>query len=268
VTDWPTWIPIVLAIIAGWCALVAAHRFLVIPWLRSRLDADPGLALTWFGTRILVRVVHRLRVSGREHVPRNPRPGPLIVVSNHTGSVDPLLIQATCPFVIRWLMARETMVPAFDWLWYGLDLVIPVERDGRDTAAVRRALRILRDRGVVGIFPEGRIVLPRGELWPFVGGVGMLVRRSRASVLLTWVHGTPESPDMATSVLSRSRSRLEILGLYEFGRDFDEDASPEAISDLLRARLAEASGWRVVDEPKARKATDEPDAPIDRSESG
>src|SRR5690606_16804706 len=63
------------------------------------------------------RVIHRLRVEGAENRPRSRRPGPLIVVANHTAGVDPLLIQAACPFQIRWLMAADMRLPSLDPLW-------------------------------------------------------------------------------------------------------------------------------------------------------
>lgn len=109
--------------------------------------------LIWTAIRTHALLLHRTSHIGRETV--DPRPaGPLIIVSNHTGAADPLLIQAACTFEIRWMMMREMNRGVVDWFTrYGR--IILVERDGRDMASTREALRHLRGGGVLGIFPDG-----------------------------------------------------------------------------------------------------------------
>ena len=121
--------------------------------------------IVWRLLRLFVKVIHRARFHGLETCAIKSDPGPLIVVSNHTGAVDPLLIQAGCRFYVSWMMASDMMVPSLNWLWK-LEKLIPVARDGRDAAAAREAIRHVRRRRV-GIFPEGRIVHPHGKSGPF-----------------------------------------------------------------------------------------------------
>src|ERR1051326_9117775 len=80
-----------------------------------RPDIETGLA--WHLIRALAFLVHRLRVAGSEHLPNPARPGPLILVSNHTAGVDPLLIQGLFRLQIRWVLAPDMPLKGPDPFW-------------------------------------------------------------------------------------------------------------------------------------------------------
>ena len=143
--------------------------------------ADVRTALALVALRLNARLVHRLRVVGREHVPRTKRPGPLIVVANHTSGVDPLLVQAVAPFEIRWIMAEDMRVPAMEPVWRWARIIF-VDRLMSRTSGVREAVEHLRAGGVVGVFPEGHLERPPHRVLPFLPGVGMLIARTGAPV--------------------------------------------------------------------------------------
>lgn len=233
--------PILIAF-AAWAAAVLTFN---AAFRRLRRNG-PGHSwqdfFAWYFLRAVCRVIHRVRYEGLEHVPATNRPGPLVVVSNHTGSVDPILIQVGVRFNIRWMMATETMVPSLAWVWKWRN-TIPVDRDGKDLAAAREAIRQIRAGNVVGIFPEGRIVTPPRRVWPFAEGVGLIVSRTNAPVLLVWVSGTPETTEMTKSILTRSNARVRFLGVIRY----PESAKPAEITLDLRTRIAEASGWPMTD---------------------
>jgi 1-acyl-sn-glycerol-3-phosphate acyltransferase len=171
-------------------------------------------------------------------------PDGLIVVSNHTGAVDPLLIQSACRFHIRWMMASAMMGRTLDWVWRMLR-IIPIERDGRDSGPTREAIRHVKAGGVLGIFPEGRIVVPPGEVRPFHAGVGLIIARTKAPVLLVWVSGTPNTNKMAASLLGSSRAKVRFMEHVEF----PPKANAETITRALREAMAEVSGWPINDDP-------------------
>lgn len=241
---------IILAI-GAWIALVLLIRWLIVPWLARGPEGDPVVGLLWRILRLYARLLHRVAHHGMEDLRDQIQSGPLIVVSNHTGSVDPLLIQAGCRFNIRWMMASEMMSPQLDWLWRRQKL-IPVDRDGRDVASARQALRHLEAGGTVGIFPEGRIVQPPRQIRPFHLGVGLIVARSKAPVLLVWVSGTPETSSLIDSLITPSRARIEFLELIDFRGERDG----HIITQTLRERLAQVSNWPLVDQPMPRRPDD------------
>jgi 1-acyl-sn-glycerol-3-phosphate acyltransferase len=232
------WIAVALGC---WVVLVAFANLVVIPRLARPID-DPTIGLIWRFLRIAARVVHRLEVTGLEHLPTTRPPGPLIVVCNHTGSVDPLLVSSQCPFMIRWMMGDDLMWERMAPMWEKLQL-IAVDRTGTRSIAIRTALRTLRNKGVIGIFPEGRISLPRGEIRPFFEGVGALIARSKASTLLVWIEGTPETDEVMPSLLGRSHAKVHFIECTPY--DGERDA--RVIADRLRAKLIDASGWKPND---------------------
>ena len=142
------------------------------------------------------------------------------------------------------MMATDMMVPQFDWLWRR-QRMIPVARDGRDTVPAREAIRHVRGGGVIGIFPEGGIVLPREEIRPFHQGVGLIIARTEAPVLLVWVSQTSHETGMGRALVTPSQARVQFVDLLEFPAGSD----PATITRRLQERLAEASNWPIRDEP-------------------
>jgi 1-acyl-sn-glycerol-3-phosphate acyltransferase len=213
--------------------------------LMDNARADPlwGLGIAFI--RLYCRLVHRLRVEGMEHVPASLRPGRLIVIVNHTAGVDPILIQAACPFEIRWMMAADMQVSELDLFWRWLN-VIRVERYSRDTVSARAALAHLESGGVLGIFPEGAIERPPHAILPFQPGLGFVVARSNAPVLAALIDGTPYAAKAWGSLFRRSRSRVRFFPLIRY-----ETSDASEITRDLRDRYLSWSGWPANDEPPA-----------------
>ncbi len=234
---------LLLLLLAIWIGLVAAVRWGLLPLLERGPARDPIVNLLWWANRVYTRLVHRVAFDGQEKLRRRRDHGGLIIVSNHTSGVDPLLIQAACHFEVRWMMAADMMIDALAPLWKRLR-IIPVDRDGRDRSSLREAIRHVKDGGAIGIFPEGRIVT-RGEIRPFLSGVGLLVAKTNAPVLLVWISGTPETEDLRTSFVTPSRARVRFVKRLNDTRD----RSAQEITRDLREKLSRASGWPLNDEP-------------------
>lgn len=228
----PFWIYLLLA--AAALALLALVGRGCRALLRNpRGDVAGGL--TWLAARVYARLVHRLRVRGAENIP--PRhPGPLVIVSTHGAGIDPVLIQAVCPFRVTFMMAADMMLPAFMplWEWVG---VIPVDREGGDTRAAREAIRRLKQGEAVAIFPEGRLVRERGVVDPFLPGVGLIIRRSGSPVLAIVIEGTPRTASAWGSLWRTSRSTITFLPLAEYA---DNRLDAEQIAADLRERMQHA----------------------------
>ena len=190
---------------------------------------DPVTGLAWWAIRAYARAVHRLRAEGLHNVPATRDAGPLVLVINHTAGVDPLLVQAFCPFFIRWMMGRDMRARGLGHVWEWAD-VIDVDRKGRDTTSARRAIRALRDGDIIGIFPEGRIERPRGTLLPFHPGVGMIVAASNAPVLPVFIRGTPDARTAWGSLLKRGHAVVRFGPLMP-----TTGLAPEEVSTSIRA---------------------------------
>ncbi len=238
-------VPDVLLIVAlAWLAGVALVRFVVMPLLARGPGGDPVKGAIWVILRLYCRVRHRVKFTNRRILPKSDADHEgLVVVSNHTGPVDPLAIQAGCRFLIRWMMAADMVGPQFDWLWR-IQPMIRVARDGKDTGPLREAIRVIKAGGCVGIFPEGRITTPPREIRPFLPGAGLIIAKTHAPVLLVWVSGTPDTNKLGEALAATSHTRVAYLEMMDFAGERD----PVVITGRLRDRIARASGWPLNDE--------------------
>ena len=130
----------------------------------------------------LARFVFRVTWRGTEHIPQS---GPLIVCCNHRCVIDPLFLAAPFRRQVRYMAKSELFEDhgrLAAWLLNHLG-AFPVERDKGDASSVRKALEILAQGGVLGIFPAGAGDF-RHVAVPVQAGVcaaGGKVRRARAA---------------------------------------------------------------------------------------
>ena len=133
----------------------------------------------------IFRLLFRYRVIGAEKIPRD---GGLIVAANHISNFDPPILGTALPRPVSYMAKKElfampvlkTILP---WLY-----AFPVDREAGGTAALRAALRMLKEGRCVGIFPEGgRNVTGTNDE---KGGAAFLAAASGAPVIPTAIVGT------------------------------------------------------------------------------
>jgi 1-acyl-sn-glycerol-3-phosphate acyltransferase len=141
---------------------------------------------------LVVRAILRLyigrhfRIEGLENVPAR---GPLLVVANHIGSVDPVILGAIFPRDLHFLAKYELFrSPLVAMLARGFH-AHPLVRHSADRRALDWSLGWLSSGGALCIFPEGTRV-DDARLHPPEPGVGFLVLRSGAPVLPVAFWGT------------------------------------------------------------------------------
>jgi 1-acyl-sn-glycerol-3-phosphate acyltransferase len=240
------WLIPALAGVAAWLAFAAAVG--VVRRWSTRDDEDLATGAAILGFWIYARVFHRVRFEGLEHVPRGKTPpeGGLLIVANHTAGIDPLLIQAACRFEIRWMMAEDMRSPRLEPFWRFARIIF-VDRRLGDRDAAAEAMKHLRHHGALGVFPEGRIERPPGEVLPFYAGVGVFAKRTHAPVLPVFIEGTPRAESAWGSLWRPSRSRVVFLPVVRYGRDVKMGA--REVSEDLRRKIAGVAGWPLNDNP-------------------
>jgi 1-acyl-sn-glycerol-3-phosphate acyltransferase len=165
----------------------------------------PRYRFGWTLTNLFFRHVIGFRVHGRGEIPPS---GPLIVVSNHISFWDPPMVGSAITRETHFL-AKDTLfeIPALGWLIKSYN-ALPIRRGRFDRAGVESALGVLRNGGVLLLFPEGgRRRTARVEETKM--GVGLLSFRSGAPILPARIVGS----DRIRASLVRRR-RVEIF----FGR--------------------------------------------------
>jgi 1-acyl-sn-glycerol-3-phosphate acyltransferase len=140
--------------------------------------------------RVIPPVLRRFfafRVSGLEHLPER---GPYIVAANHANYLDGVLLAMALPRKISFLvMPRVYRATPLHPYFHDHVGSIPVSLARPDPAAIRRAIRVLEQGGVVGIFPEGPFSR-HGRLVRGQPGVALVALRSGVPVVPAAIEGT------------------------------------------------------------------------------
>ena len=158
------------------------------------------------GFRIYCGLWHQLRTEGYAPLPET---GPAILISNHTCGIDHMLLQAGSRRLLGFMIAREYYESR--WLHWICSFIgcIPVNRDGRDVAAIRAALRALGEGRVLPIFPEGRILPASGrQLGEMRPGSAYIAIRAGVPVVPAYIIGTPRTDEIVESLVTPSRARV------------------------------------------------------------
>lgn len=133
-----------------------------------------------FCFRVFFKIFYRYRIYGREFIPQE---GSYIVCSNHTSWFDPPLVGSVCPEMRIHFMAKQEL---FDIFIFGTILkylgAFPVKRDKADRRALKKAIQLLQEGKVVGLFPEGTRV-KGGELGQPFHGPALIALQSNKPVL-------------------------------------------------------------------------------------
>ena len=130
--------------------------------------------------RIITRILFRI---DKEELTKVPQKGPLILVSNHSGSLEvPLLFSHLQPRKMFGLAKIETWDnKLMGWL-FSVWEAIPVRRGEADMDAYRRCLEVLREGYILGIAPEGTRSY-HGRLQRAQPGTVMIALRTGAPIM-------------------------------------------------------------------------------------
>jgi 1-acyl-sn-glycerol-3-phosphate acyltransferase len=141
--------------------------------------------LKTIGFTVLVRIA---RIEGLENLPHT---GPGILMMNHIGWVDPLVLVHTTPRYIVPLAKAEAYKYPFVGIFPRLWGVIPVERQNVDRRVVQQALGVLKAGEILLVAPEGT---RNDALQPPREGAVYLASRGGAPIIPVALEGTPGFP--------------------------------------------------------------------------
>ncbi|MEM1446012.1 MAG: MFS transporter [Planctomycetota bacterium] len=247
----------VLDVVGPLMVLVGAYqlyRFLTTGPMPNRMAN-----VFWKLERWFCLVWHRVRWEGRHHIPRT---GPVIIASNHTTALDPFLIQAASPRMVRWLMLTSYRFKLLEPLWKAIDPICLPHRGGDakaedGTAQVRQIVQELKKGDLVGIFPEGHLQYDDRVLKEFEPGAAVCARLSGAVIVPCWISGTPLSKRMWVHWLKPTKSRAR------FGEPMsvERKADPaEVTAELRRLMLALQAQDERAQAQRVRRQPTETDA--------
>ncbi|WP_374502816.1 MFS transporter [Pseudoxanthomonas sp.] len=213
-------------------AVVAIWIFTIVPEFLMRF-------LSW----LLVRTLYRLRLHGIEK--NVPDEGAALIVCNHVSYMDALILAATIPRPVRFVMYyRIFNIPVMSWI-FRTAKAIPIAGAKEDPELMRRAFEeidaALAAGEIVGIFPEGALTKD-GEIAAFKSGVEKILERRPVPVVPMALKG------MWTSMWSRRDTRLGRMRVPRRFRAHVEVMAGEpmdgatATADVLEARVRALRG--------------------------
>lgn len=145
--------------------LYALVRGIVVPFMRA-----------WF----------RLRIDGAEHVPRE---GAAIVAPNHKSFWDSFFVAAATKRHLRFMGKSELFEGPFGRTLIRLG-AFPVRRGSADQDALETAREILRQGGLLALFPEGTRVRDPEQLGSPRRGAGRLALETGSPLVPAAITGT------------------------------------------------------------------------------
>lgn len=150
---------------------------------------SPWIYLPLVGmANIYTKLVKKHRFYGKESI-KDLVKGPLLVIGNHTSFYDFLyMARILYPHRISFVVAAKY------FRFHGLSLVfrlaraIPKNLFSADIRTVARTISIIKQGGIVGIYPEGQISLG-GITLPLPDGIGKLVKHLGVPVVMVKTYG-------------------------------------------------------------------------------
>jgi 1-acyl-sn-glycerol-3-phosphate acyltransferase len=202
-----------------------AHRF-----AREKGSSKP-LFLTVRGVAIpYMKLVYALKIEGAENIPET---GPVIIAPNHKSFWDAFFVAAATRRPIRFMGKNELFEGRAGKLLIRLG-AFPVRRGASDAAAIETAREILRDGGLLALFPEGTRVRDPTILGKPHKGAARLALETGATIVPCAITGTEK---LFAGPLPRPGRVRVSFGEPIPPAEPGTEPTPEAAAELVDERL-------------------------------
>ena len=129
--------------------------------------------------RFIFYVIFRTRVYGRENIPAE---GAVILAANHASNADPPLMASLIERPVSYMAKIELFEnPIFGGIIRRCH-AFPVKRGESDRGAIKTAVQVLKEKRILGLFPEGTRS-KTGELKKPEAGVALIAAMTGAPIV-------------------------------------------------------------------------------------
>lgn len=109
--------------------------------------------------------------------------GPIIIAGNHINIMDQCNIIISTKRVITY-MAKKEYFDSFKTRWFFKSVgCIPVNRGSKEDTSKIEAIKVLKNNGAIGIFPEGTRNKTKEKLLPFKYGTVSMAKETNATII-------------------------------------------------------------------------------------
>lgn len=131
------------------------------------------LCRLWYG------IIFRAKIIGAENIPKT---GAFILASNHMANWDPPFLGTFIDREVNFMGKEELFKnPVMAAICHGLH-VFPVKRGAADKAAIKTAVKILKNGDCLGIFPEGTRS-KTGKIGKAEAGVSLIAAMTKSPII-------------------------------------------------------------------------------------
>lgn len=173
-----------------------------------------------------LKPIYRFDVIGADNFPKD---GGILLCTNHINALDPPVVGINAPRPVNFMAKEELFqIPLLKSILPGVH-AFPVKRGMSDRDALRRALKLLKDGEVVGLFPEGTRSKD-GKLGKGFSGAGFFALRGEANVVPCAIVG-PYKPFRRLKVVYGN-----VIDMQPYR---EKKASPEEVTEVIMANIAQ-----------------------------
>lgn len=188
--------------------------------------------------RALFSGMMHIQVNGKDNLPQS---GPLLLVSNHFAFLDPVAVIHITNYPLEFIGGSQTPnAPAWTNVFRQAWGILPIVRGGSSRDGLLRAQKLLEQRGVLCIFPEGGSWAT--VLRPPRPGAALLAARTDAMLVPIGLDGLTE---VFQSLAKGRRARVTINIGKPFGpfrldvRDRSARQAMDEVGHEIMRRIAE-----------------------------
>ena len=149
--------------------------------------------------------------------------GPAIIISNHTGVIDPLYIMLVIWYRRHRFICKTELTESRAGFWLKLFRCIPIDRENASFSTMREIVSVLKDGQIVSMFPEGQV---GGDDSPaaFKSGMVLMSLRSGAPIVPVYIKPRKRFFERVTAVIGEPFSVCEKYGQRPKFSQIDEAA--------------------------------------------
>ena len=133
-----------------------------------------------------LRFAMRGMMKARYHYTAQPADlpaGPYLILCNHQTTMDPFFLSLSFRFQIYFFASDDIFNLKVSPLIKYLVAPIPKSKSLTDLAAIKDVFRVLREKGAVGIFPEGNRTVSGGQ-WEMTEAIAKLAKAAKVPLVL------------------------------------------------------------------------------------
>lgn len=179
----------------------------------------------------IFRILFRIEVSGVQNIPEDDG---ALICPNHYHWGDPVIVAISIPRKINFMAKYEIFkVPVIGFILRKVD-AYPVRRGEADLSASKTTLRLLKDKQLVGIFPEGTRIKggEHGKMGRANSGVAVFSVKTKKPVVPVLITGNYKPFTKMKVIIG------EPVDLYKYKKEKMGSEEYNELSQMIMERIA------------------------------